>query len=138
MNDIPSKSHAVQMVEGPRGPELSYIERDAPKPGPDEALVRVRAAGVNPSDVLNLAGGFGTKLPRVPGRDLAGTVVAGPEAWVGADVWAVPAGSGLGRDGSHAEYAVVRVQALSKKPASLPFEAAAGPGFRTSRRGKGS
>ena len=128
MTDVPNKSHAVHMVEGGDGPELIWLERDTPQPGPDEALVRVRAAGVNPSDVLNLAGGFGTKLPRVPGRDLAGTVVSGPKDWVGAEVWAVPAGGGFVRDGSHARYAVVRVEALCKKPASIGFEQAAGAG----------
>jgi NADPH:quinone reductase len=128
MTDVPARSHAVQIVEGPRGPELIWVERETPKPAPDEALVRVRAAGINPSDVGNLAGAFGTKLPRVPGRDLAGTVVRGPADWLGADVWAVPAGSGFIRDGCHAEYAVVRVESLSKKPEGIGFELAAGAG----------
>ena len=128
MTEIPSRSHAAQMLEGVGGPELMWLERDTPKPGPEEALVRVRAAGINPSDLGNLAGAFGTKLPRVPGRDLAGTVVLGPKEWVGSDIWAVPAKSGFSRDGTHAEYAVVRVEALGKKPASIGFEQAAGAG----------
>jgi NADPH:quinone reductase-like Zn-dependent oxidoreductase len=128
MTAVPSKSLAVQMVDGANGPELFLLERDTPKPEAEEALVRVNAAGVNPSDVGNLSGAFGTKLPRVPGRDLAGVVVLGPVAWAGAEVWAVPAGSGFSRDGSHAEYAVVRLEALCKKPASIGFEQAAGAG----------
>jgi NADPH:quinone reductase len=129
MIDVPAKSHAVQIVEGPDGPELIGVERETPTPGPEEALVRVRAAGVNPSDVGNLAGAFGTKLPRVPGRDLTGTVVRGPAGWLGMDVWAVPAGSGFSREGSHAEYAIVRVEALSKKPEAIGSEQAAGAGI---------
>ena len=35
------------------------------------------AAAINPSDVKNVAGAFKTQLPRTPGRDYAGTVVAG-------------------------------------------------------------
>ncbi len=128
MTGVPPKSHAAQMAEGANGPELLWLERDTPKPGSEEALVRVRAAGVNPSDVGNLSGAFGTKLPRVPGRDLAGTVAFGPADWTGADVWAVPAGSGFSRDGSHAEYAVVPTLALCKKPEALDFEQAAGAG----------
>jgi NADPH:quinone reductase len=128
MTGVPSKSRAAQMIEGANGFELIWLERDTPKPGPEEALVRVSAAGVNPSDVGNLSGAFGTRLPRVPGRDLAGVVALGPAAWAGAEVWAVPAGSGFSRDGSHAEYAIVPVEALSKKPASIGFEQAAGAG----------
>jgi len=128
MTEVPARSHAVQIVEGPNGPELMWVEREMPKPGPGEALVRVSAAGVNPSDVGNLAGAFGTKLPRVPGRDFSGTVVQGPADWLGTAVWAVPTGSGFTREGSHAEYTVVRVEALSKKPESLGFERAAGAG----------
>jgi hypothetical protein len=43
-----------------------------------EALVRVRAAAINPSDIGDVAGRFKrTTLPRTPGRDFAGIVVKG-------------------------------------------------------------
>ena len=43
-----------------------------------QAVVEVKAASVNPSDVKNVGGLMdGTVLPRVPGRDFAGVVVAG-------------------------------------------------------------
>ena len=43
------------------------------------AVVRVLAASINPSDVKNVAGAMSqTTLPRVPGRDFAGVVEAGP------------------------------------------------------------
>ena len=53
-----------------------------------EAIVRVEAASVNPSDVKNVAGGMDwTVLPRTPGRDFAGIVVSGPPEWEGTAVW---------------------------------------------------
>jgi len=58
----------------------------APTPATDErrALVRVMAASVNPSDFKNVAGAMKqTTLPRIPGRDFAGLVEAGPATRVG-------------------------------------------------------
>jgi NADPH2:quinone reductase len=53
-----------------------------------EALVRVRSAGVNPSDVKAALGIMPQAVfPRTPGRDFAGVVVDGPSAWVGKEVW---------------------------------------------------
>ncbi|HTX58794.1 MAG TPA: alcohol dehydrogenase catalytic domain-containing protein, partial [Verrucomicrobiae bacterium] len=56
---------------------LSMEERAMPSPAAGEVLVRVHAAGINPSDVKNVAGAFHAELPRVPGRDYAGVIVAG-------------------------------------------------------------
>ena len=53
-----------------------------------QAVVRVEAASVNPSDVKNVAGRMDwTVLPRTPGRDFAGVVVSGPREWIGTAVW---------------------------------------------------
>ena len=65
---------------------------DVPEPTGSrrDAVVRVKAASVNPSDVKNVAGLMDwTVLPRTPGRDFAGVVVDGPREWHGAAVWAV-------------------------------------------------
>ena len=59
---------------------------DVASPASDEAtaLVRVLAASINPSDVKNVAGAMKqTSLPRIPGRDYAGVVEAGPSQWLG-------------------------------------------------------
>src|SRR5207245_1383536 len=49
-----------------------------------DCLVRVKAAGLNPSDLMNIKGAFHyTSLPRVPGRDYAGVVDKGPGEWIG-------------------------------------------------------
>lgn len=51
---------------------LAMVERERPEPAPGEVLVRVHAAGVNPTD-LRVDGGDG---PDVPGFDVAGVVAA--------------------------------------------------------------
>jgi len=57
---------------------LRIEEIPRPEPREGEALVKVKAAAINPSDVKNVAGLFsGTTLPRTPGRDFSGVVVAG-------------------------------------------------------------
>jgi NADPH:quinone reductase len=98
-------------------------------PCESEVLVRVRAAGVNPSDVKNVLGRFHeTTLPRTPGRDFAGVVVSGPEEWIGREVWGTGAELGFTHEGTHAEYIALPMGGLSLKPASLSFPLAASCG----------
>ena len=100
---------------------------DVPDPvaAHDWAVIAVKAASVNPSDVKNVAGAMNwTILPRVPGRDFAGVVVAGPPEWVGAEVWGTGGDIGFTLDGSHAELIKVPVSALARKPEALSFEEA--------------
>lgn len=95
----------------------------------NEVLVRVRAAGVNPSDVKNVLGRFhDTTLPRIPGRDFAGVVESGPEEWVGREVWGTGAELGFTHDGTHAEYLALPMGGLALKPTSLSFPLAASCG----------
>src|SRR6476619_4832354 len=65
-----------------------------------------------------------TTLPRVPGRDYAGTVVDGPVEWIGAEVWGTGGEIGYTIDGSHAELIAVPVASLRRKPQSLSLEQA--------------
>lgn len=45
----------------------------------NECLIKVASSGINPSDALAATGYFKhANLPRIPGRDFAGTVVEGP------------------------------------------------------------
>jgi NADPH:quinone reductase len=93
------------------------------------AVVRVLAASINPSDVKNVAGAMSqTTLPRVPGRDFAGLVEAGPSEWIGAEVWGTGGDTGFTRDGTHAELIAVPVASLRRKPKTLSFEEAASVG----------
>jgi NADPH:quinone reductase-like Zn-dependent oxidoreductase len=55
---------------------LGVDEIDRPEPDDDEVLVEMRAASVNPVDVLIRSGEYGkVPLPSVPGGDGAGVVV---------------------------------------------------------------
>jgi len=100
--------------------------------GDDEVLMQVRAAAVDRGTWHMMAGqpylmrllGFGFRGPRnrVPGLDVAGTVVA-----VGPAVTRFAAGDevfGIAR-GSFAEYAAAREGTLVRKPDALSFEQAA-------------
>lgn len=90
-----------------------------------EAVIRVEAASVNPSDVKNVAGAMDwTILPRTPGRDFAGVVVSGPSEWQGKAVWGTGGDTGFTRDGSHAELMSVPLEALVSKPERLSFDEA--------------
>lgn len=106
---------------------LALRELPVPEPKPGETLVEVHASAINPSDVKNVAGLFGATLPRVPGRDYAGVVVAG-DGRPGLEVWGSGAGFGVSRDGAHARYVVVPTDWLSEKPAHLSMAQAAAVG----------
>ena len=106
---------------------LAIKELPTPEPRKGEALIQIKAAAINPSDVKNVAGHFKSPLPRVPGRDYAGVVVAG-DAEKGMEVWGSGPGFGVLRDGAHAEYIVVPAEWLSPKPPQLSMEQAAAIG----------
>jgi NADPH:quinone reductase len=108
---------------------LVYEEVETPQPSPAQALVQLRAIGVNPVDAAVRANRFPTpkQPPRIIGSDGAGVVTA-----VGSEVTAVAAGDevmftgiGIGTEGSYAEYAVIAEAQAVVKPASLSFEEAA-------------
>ena len=105
---------------------LKLVEIAAPAPDESTALVRVMAASINPSDVKNVAGAMKqTTLPRIPGRDFAGVVEAGPAEWIGAEVWGTGGDVGFTRDGTHAQMIVVPAASLRRKPGRLSFDEAA-------------
>ncbi len=108
---------------------LQCVECATPTPRTDEVLVRIAAAGLNKSDVSNVSGFFPyTTVPRTPGRDFAGIVQKGPLSLVGKAVYGSGKEIGFTRDGSHAEYILLPANAVSIKPESLSFAAAASCG----------
>jgi NADPH:quinone reductase-like Zn-dependent oxidoreductase len=102
---------------------LKFAEVATPEPGPNDVLVKVKAASVNPVDT-KIARGYGgpsqRPLPHVLGRDGAGTV-----AKVGSAVTGFKPGDEVfgvadaGRWGTFAEFAVMPAATLSHKPAGL-------------------
>lgn len=101
-----------------------------PSRGTNEVLVRVEAAGVNPSDIGIALGHFPhLVLPRILGRDFAGTVIEGPPDLAGKEVWGTGGGElGLTRDGAHAEMLAIPAHAVAMRPAGLSAERAAAMG----------
>jgi NADPH:quinone reductase-like Zn-dependent oxidoreductase len=114
------------------GPEvLSVVQEPSREPGPGEARIEVRAAGVNPVDVKSYSGAFGADSARLPlrlGAEAAGVVTAvGPDAVgpagpvrVGDEVIAYRA------PGAYAAELVVPAQAVVPKPAALDWPQASG------------
>ncbi|KIK35554.1 hypothetical protein CY34DRAFT_812044 [Suillus luteus UH-Slu-Lm8-n1] len=106
---------------------LSLVNVDKPILHPGEALVRVRAAGINGSDAAGILGMLPfVTTPRIPGRDFSGEVVealdasgASSQEWIGAEVWGTGSERGFTSDGSFSQYVSVPIAALSRKPASL-------------------
>ena len=108
---------------------LTVEELPMPTARAGEVLVKVIAAAINPSDVKNVQGKMSqTKLPRVPGRDFAGRVVSGDSHWRGRSVFGTGGDLGFGRDGSHAEFMAVPVEALVEIPPEFSDENAASIG----------
>lgn len=98
-----------------------------PEPGPDQALVRVEAAGINFADVRERAGSSPAPLPFTPGAEAAGVVAAlGRDADAGrvrvGDRVAIPSAPALG---AYAEYIAVPTAALVPLPDGLDARQAA-------------
>ncbi|XP_035825343.1 reticulon-4-interacting protein 1 homolog, mitochondrial isoform X2 [Aplysia californica] len=146
-----TKMSAWQIHQYGRTEELSFVKatKAATIKSPNEILVKVHAASVNPIDVRMMDGygrklinvlraqkGFmksGTEFPLILGRDFSGTVIEtgrGVKKFqAGDEVWGALSPE---RPGTHAEYAVVSQDEISLKPknimhteaASIPYVAA--------------
>src|SRR5690554_6601488 len=71
----------AMIIEETGGPEvLKYAEMPTPEPGPDEVLIQVAYAGVNPADWKNRQGMLAQyrpySFPYIIGFDAAGVVAA--------------------------------------------------------------
>ena len=105
------------------------IEKQLLARGPQDVIVEIKAAGVNPSDVKAATGLMPYAVfPRTPGRDFAGVVVDGPSEWLGREVFGSSGDLGIRRDGTHATHLVVEAAALVEKPGNISMDEAAGIG----------
>jgi NADPH:quinone reductase-like Zn-dependent oxidoreductase len=116
------------LVSKPGGPEVLQVDEiEMPRPGPEEVLVRVLAAGVGPWDAHLRAGGWTGSLPYIPGAEFAGVVEGGTGDFAafddGAPVYGYP-----GLSGCYAQYVTCPAEQLAPIPAGLnAVEAAAVP-----------
>jgi D-arabinose 1-dehydrogenase-like Zn-dependent alcohol dehydrogenase len=134
------------------GADFELEEREVPRPGFDQALVRVHACGVCHSDVLAKEGGYpGMSYPLVPGHEIAGVIEAlgeGVKGWqvgqrVGVGWFGGNCGycewcrrgdaincqhlqiPGVTMDGGYADYVVVKANAMASMPDNLAADEAA-------------
>jgi NADPH:quinone reductase-like Zn-dependent oxidoreductase len=115
------------------GDSSQLIYEDAPLPSilPDEVLVKVHSAGVNPVDWKIRNGHHGNPgaytLPLILGWDVAGTIErTGPlvrSFRTGDAVFAHPDGS---RNGAYAQYVAVRGFELAHAPMNIALQVSAG------------
>lgn len=123
---------AIQISEFGDADVLKYVDIAEPVCGPNEVLVKVNAAGVNPIDYKTRKGlGFVAnylkdKLPWIPGFDFAGEVVACGEnfnSFLTAQNVVGFANFPQG-GGAYAEYVSVPVEHIIRKPARVSMTAA--------------
>jgi 6-hydroxycyclohex-1-ene-1-carbonyl-CoA dehydrogenase len=80
------KMHSWQMTE--RDKEFTFVEQEIPEPGEGEVVVKVAGCGVCHTDLSFWHAGVKTKhpLPLTLGHEISGTVIKGPEEWMGKKV----------------------------------------------------
>jgi NADPH2:quinone reductase len=114
---------AVQ-VQKSGGPDvLTLVDLPAPKPQPNEAVVKVSAAGVNFIDVYIREGLYPSTLPFVIGQEASGIV-----SEIGANVKTFKPGDRVaytGIRGSYAEFAAVPADRLVLLPPGISEQQAA-------------
>lgn len=117
------------------GPAVQLRVRDVPRPvpGPGQILLEVHASSVNPIDWKipggQMAARYGSAFPLILGFDASGIVAeVGPGVTAFASGDEVFARSDVGAGGCYAEYALLNVGTVARKPAELSHaEAAALP-----------
>ena len=105
--------------------ELVLQERPIPTPSEGQVLVRVKAFGLNRSELMTRKGlSPGVQFPRVLGIECVGEVEDDPSGQYaqGQQVMALMGGMGRDYDGSYAEYTVLPKQLLHPITSHLPWE----------------
>jgi len=111
------------------GTQLEQSEAPQPQPGKGEVLVRVRAAGVTPTELQwspTTQTREGTpRIGAIPGHEFSGIVVAAGDAVdpaiVGREVYGM---NDWFADGATAEFCLTQPQSIASKPATISHELA--------------
>src|SRR5262252_3471871 len=122
------KSVRMHKRGGPQ--DLLYEDAPKPQPGPGDALVRVYACAITPTELswteTYTSSDGADRLPSIPGHELSGVVET-----VTPDVAAIRSGEAVyaltdfSRDGAAADYIAVRARDLAPKPRNLSHTQAA-------------
>jgi NADPH:quinone reductase-like Zn-dependent oxidoreductase len=118
-------------MHGYGGPEVLRVDDvPIPEPGAGQVRVRIHSVGINPFEWKLREGRMRArielKLPHIPGFDVAGVIDklgAGADSWKFGD--AVVAALHRAPQGGYAQYAVVSIEDIVMKPATLSFDEAA-------------
>lgn len=139
----PKEQQAIVQA-GTGGPEVLQLQTvPVLEPGPDQVLIRVYAAAVNPVDWKMRQGTGGPRPPvglpvapatRIPGLDVAGVIES-----VGASVTGLKTGAAVfsmigrvqtaGLNGGYSQYVIAPASNVVPKPKSFTYERAAGLGI---------
>ena len=115
------KAIQVQKAGGPEA--LKLVDLPVPKPKPQEAVVKISAAGVNYIDVYFREGRYPVAMPFIDGQEAAGVV-----SEVGNDVKSLKPGDRVaytGILGGYAEYSAVPAERLVGIPEGISDQQAA-------------
>src|SRR5213083_1099918 len=115
--DTLMKAIQVSQVGGPEA--LTLVDLPQPTPKPNDAIVEIKAAGVNFIDGYFREGRYRASLPFINGQEGAGVVTE-----IGAEVKTIQPGDRIAYTsvlGSYAEYAAVPADRLVKIPDELDF-----------------
>ena len=120
------KTMKAAVLHKPGGPEVLELEsRPVPEARSGEVLIRVRAFGLNRSELFTRQGHSpSVSLPRVLGIEAVGVVEAAPggEFERGATVATVMGGMGRSFDGSYADYTCVPASQVQVVETGLPWD----------------
>ncbi len=123
-----SKTMKAAVIHEAGEPDVLKLEtRPIPLPGKGEVLIRVKAFGLNRSELFTRQGHSprsAVRFPRILGIEAVGVVESAPEsAFEPGDVVATAMG-GMGRayDGGYAEYTCVPSIQVQKLDTSLPWD----------------
>ncbi|MFN0113110.1 MAG: zinc-binding alcohol dehydrogenase family protein [Paracoccaceae bacterium] len=116
------KAVVIRKAGGPEVLNLETLPVPAPKPG--WVLIRVRAFGLNRSELFTRQGHSpNVPFPRVLGIEAVGEVVAAPDGGFAEGDTVATAMGGMGRqfDGGYAEYTLVPAGQVQKLRSGLPW-----------------
>ncbi|TVY42733.1 Zeta-crystallin [Lachnellula occidentalis] len=121
----PVKRMRAVVIHEAGGPEVLKLEsRPIPVPKPGDVLIRVRAFGINRSEMFTRQGHSPVEFPRILGIEATGVVEEAPGGeFEPGDIVATAMG-GMGRlfDGGYAEYTSVPANQVQVVKTKVPWE----------------
>lgn len=121
-----SSAMRAVVVQQPGGPEVLEIRDVAiPSPVAGQVLIRVRAFGLNRSELHFRSGAaYSGSFPRIPGIEATGVVADAPagEFAAGTQVMTMMGGMGRDFDGGYAEYVLVPATQVIPFRSDLPWD----------------